>query len=59
MDWNSVQTTVVLPKWIWDEAKDKDHFKQLINQYMKRYPNYKIMKLGKYYAICKRPIQEE
>lgn len=54
MDWNNVQTTVVLPKWIWDEAKDKDHFKQLISQYMKRYPNYKIVKLGKYYAVCQR-----
>ena len=51
-----VTTTVILPKWIWDEATDKDHFKQLISQYMKRYPNYKIVKLEKYYAICKRPI---
>lgn len=56
MMWGKVQTTVILPRWIWDEAKDKDHFKQLVGEYMKRYPGYEIMKIGKYYAICKRPI---
>lgn len=51
--WGKVQTTVVLPRWIWDEAKDADHFKELISEYMKKsYPGYKIKRLGRYYAIC-------
>lgn len=47
-------TRVVLPKWIWEEATDKDHFKQLVQQYMYRYKGYKIIEIGKYYAICER-----
>lgn len=51
---NDVPTRIILPRWIWKEAKDKEHFKQLISWYMQRYPNYKIIELGKYYAVCER-----
>ena len=54
MELNEPKTYVVLPHWIWDDAQDKEHFKQLVSQYMRRYPGYKIKKLGKYYAICTR-----
>jgi hypothetical protein len=31
---------VLLPRWIWEEAKDIEHFKQLVLTYMQRYPEY-------------------
>ncbi|MGY0692947.1 hypothetical protein ACW2QC_09190 [Virgibacillus sp. FSP13] len=48
------RTRVILPRWIWDIAEDKEHFKQLVSSYMTRYPGYKVIEIGKYYAICER-----
>lgn len=43
---------VILPKWLWDNAKDKAEFKSNLAYYMQRYPGYRVVKVGKYYAIC-------
>jgi len=50
----NIPTTVILPRWIWDKAKDKQDFKRLVGSYMTRYPGYRVEKIGKYYAICYR-----
>lgn len=55
----SNKTRVILPRWIWDKAKDKSEFKSLIVNYMKRYPGYKILELHKYYAVCERGETDE
>lgn len=47
------ESRVILPVWIWKQAKDKAHFKELVAHYMRRYPNYKVIEIGKYYAICR------
>lgn len=47
-----VRVNVVLPKWIWKDARDNDHFKRLVANYMKRYPGYRIIKVTKYHATC-------
>lgn len=47
---------VVLPQWIWTEAKDKAHFKQLVAGYMRRYPGYEVVEIHKHYAICRIPF---
>ena len=52
--WNNVPHKVLLPSWIWEEAKDKEHLKQLILQYMTRYPDYSIKKVKGRFAICVR-----
>jgi hypothetical protein len=44
---------VLLPKWIW-EAKDKEHLKQLVLGYMKRYPHYTVKSVKNGFAICER-----
>lgn len=43
---------VILPKWCWDNTKNKQDLKNNISQYLRRYPGYKVIKIGKYYAIC-------
>lgn len=43
---------VILPKWIWDNAKDNNEFKANLANYMQRYPGYRVVNVGKYYAIC-------
>lgn len=45
---------VLLPEWIWEDAQDKDHFKQLVLDYMKRYPNYAVKSVKDRFAICER-----
>lgn len=46
------KSTVILPEWIWKEAKDKEDFKRLIAWYMQRYPGYRVIEIGKYFAVC-------
>lgn len=49
------QTNVVLPTKFWDEAKDKEHFKQLVLKYMrKNYPTYQIKRIKNGFAVCER-----
>ena len=47
------KTNVLLPAWIWEEAKDKEHIKQLVLQYMqKSYPNYTVKSVKNGFAVC-------
>ncbi|MBP1971621.1 hypothetical protein J2Z83_003772 [Virgibacillus natechei] len=50
-------TKIILPKWIWTQAEDKAHFKQLVSEYLMRYPGYTVREIGKYYAICEIPFR--
>ncbi|EWG12721.1 hypothetical protein PBF_04260 [Cytobacillus firmus DS1] len=48
------KTNVLLPAWIWEEAKDKEHLKKLVLQYMQRYPDYTIKGIKNGFAVCER-----
>lgn len=48
------RTYIVLPKWCWDSADDKQELKQNISTYLRRYPGYRAVEIGKHYAICER-----
>lgn len=54
MMFSETPTKVLLPAWIWEEAQNKDHLKQLVLNYMSRYPDYSIKKVKKPFAICVR-----
>ncbi len=43
---------VVLPRWIWEQAKDKEEFKRLVLQYMERYPDYIVKRIESGLAVC-------
>jgi len=45
---------VLLPKWIWEEAKDKEDLKRLVLQYMRRYPEYTVKSVKGRFAVCVR-----
>ncbi|MED4904095.1 hypothetical protein [Parageobacillus thermoglucosidasius] len=45
---------VLLPRWIWEEAKDIEHFKQLVLTYMQRYPEYIVRSVKGRFAVCER-----
>ncbi|GGP17275.1 hypothetical protein GCM10011346_52490 [Oceanobacillus neutriphilus] len=49
-----VKTRVILPKMLWTAAEDEEHLKQLVNSYMVRYKDYRVVEIGKYFAICER-----
>lgn len=47
------KTRVILSPKLWDNAKTKAELKKNIGAYMsKSYPNYTVIEVGKYYAIC-------
>lgn len=49
------KTKVILAKKLWDRSNSKEELKREIGAYMsKNYPNYKVIEVGKYYAICER-----
>lgn len=49
------KTNILLPAWIWEEAKDKDHLKKLVLKYMKKsYPDYTVKVVKNSFAICER-----
>jgi hypothetical protein len=45
---------VLLPEWIWEQARDKEHFKQLLAAYMRRYPHYIVKAVDDRMAVCER-----
>ncbi|MEG0450928.1 MAG: hypothetical protein RR595_13815 [Lysinibacillus sp.] len=46
---------MLLPSWIFEQAQgDKDEIKRLVRDYMRRYPNYQIIKVSGSFAICER-----
>lgn len=49
------KTKVLLPKRMFDEAYDKEHFKLMLDEYMKTcYPNYIVKKIENGFALCER-----
>ena len=45
---------VILSKKLWDSSNSKAELKQKIAAYMsKNYPDYTVIEVGKYYAICR------
>ncbi len=51
---NNVPHKVLLPAWIFEQAKDNDETRHLVLQYMTRYPNYRIIKVSGSFAVCER-----
>jgi len=45
---------VLLPQWIWERAKNKEHFLKFVLQYMRRYPHYSVKSVKGRFAICIR-----
>lgn len=47
------QTNVVLPAWIFEQAQDKEHLKQLVLKYMRKgYPTYQVKRIKNGFAVC-------
>jgi len=51
---NNVPTKVLLPAWIFEQAKDNDEIRRLVLDYMRRYTNYRVLKVSGSFAICER-----
>ncbi|WP_370225256.1 hypothetical protein [Cytobacillus sp.] len=51
---NDNQTWIVLPKKLFERAENKEHFKQLVLDYMKRYPDYSVKMIKNGMARCNR-----
>lgn len=51
---SEVHHKVLLPRWIWEEAQNKEDLKKLILQYMERYPDYVVKSVKNGFAICDR-----
>lgn len=51
---NESKRNVLLPAWIFEQAKDKEHLKQLVLEYMQRYPDYVVRSVKKKFAVCER-----
>jgi len=51
---NQISTRVLLPKRLWEQARDQEHLKRLILEYMLRYPDYRIKSVKNGFAICIR-----
>jgi len=51
---NDFETKVLLPSWIWEKAENKEHFKELVLDYMQRYPEYTVKSVIGRFAICIR-----
>lgn len=45
---------VLLPVWIWEQAKNRDDFLRLVLEYMQNYPHYSVKKIKDGFAICER-----
>lgn len=50
----NIEHKVLLPGWIFDQAEDNNHLKQLVLSYMTRYPNYTVKSVKGVFAICER-----
>jgi hypothetical protein len=48
------KTNVLLPAWIFEQAKDKEHLKKLVLEYMQRYPDYVVKSVKNKFAVCER-----
>jgi hypothetical protein len=48
------RTKVVLPAWVFEQAKDKEHLKKLVLDYMRKYPDYNVKSVKNGLAVCER-----
>ncbi len=46
------KSKVRLPEWIWEQTNDENELKQLILEYMERYPEYRVLQVVGRIAIC-------
>ncbi|MEB6549115.1 hypothetical protein MXL46_08395 [Heyndrickxia sporothermodurans] len=53
---NKNEYKVLLPEWCWTTAKDQQHLKKLVLQYMRHYPHYSVKSIKDGFAICERKI---
>lgn len=51
---NNVPHKVLLPAWIFEQAKDDKDIKCLVQEYMTRYPHYRVIKVSDSFAVCDR-----
>lgn len=51
---NNVPHKVLLPAWIFQQAKDNDEIRRLVQEYMARYPHYRVIKVRGSFAVCDR-----
>jgi hypothetical protein len=51
---NKAPYRVLLPERIWKEAQNKEHFKQLLTDYMRSYPDYIVKAIEGRMAVCER-----
>ena len=51
---NNEPHKVLLPAWIFEQAKDNDEIRRLVLNYMRRYPNYRVVKVTGSFAVCER-----
>lgn len=45
---------VLLPSRMFEEARDKEDFKRMLAEYMRRYPNYIVKAIKDGFAVCER-----
>lgn len=49
------KSRVILSERFWEQAQSKEELKQLIGNYMAvAYPTYRVVEIGKFYAICEK-----
>ena len=47
------KSKVILAEKLWKQSKNKEELERLIGNYMsKNYPDYQVLEIHKYYAIC-------
>lgn len=52
---NSVPNKVLIPCWIFEQAKnDKKEIKRLVEDYMSRYPDYRLIGVSGSFAVCEK-----
>ncbi|GED66289.1 hypothetical protein LFU01_47410 [Lysinibacillus fusiformis] len=51
---SNVPHKVLLPAWIFQQAKDNDEIRRLVLEYVTRYPNYRVIKVSGSFAVCEK-----
>ncbi len=52
---NSIPHKVLLPAWIFQQAGgNNEEIKRFVLEYMRRYPNYKVIEIRGSFAICEK-----
>lgn len=51
---NNIPHKVLLPASIFQQVNDNDEIRHLVLDYMRRYPNYRVLKVSGSFAVCER-----